>query len=88
MGGRGAKSGVSKGANNISFVPQKTTTVSEKLNGQMLSLSRGTITIKDEYGKTKGLVRADRVSEMAPRDKFTVDNIAKKKWSELDGTRT
>ena len=38
----------------------------------------GTITIKGENGKTSGLVRIDRVSDMSPRDKFEVKSAADK----------
>ena len=75
MGGRGSSSGAKGGgaSRSISFSPTRTTDISEKLNGKTLSLSRGTITIKGENGKTSGLVRMDRVSDMSPRDKFEVN---------------
>ena len=80
MGGRGSTSGAKGGgaSRSISFSPTRTTDISEKLNGKTLSLSRGTITIKGENGKTSGLVRMDRVSDMSPRDKFEVSAAAKK----------
>lgn len=80
MGGRGSSSGAKGGgaSRSISFSPTRTTDISEKLNGKTLSLSRGTITIKGENGKTSGLVRMDRVSDMAPRDKFEVKSAADK----------
>ena len=80
MGGRGSSSGAKGGgaSRSISFSPTRTTDISEKLNGKTLSLSRGTITIKGENGKTSGLVRLDRVSDMTPRDKFEVATTAKK----------
>ena len=80
MGGRGSSSGAKSGgaSRSISFSPTKTNDISEKLNGKTLLLSRGTITIKGENGKTSGLVRLDRVSDMKPRDKFEVSATAKK----------
>lgn len=80
MSGRGTSSGAKGGgaSRNISFSPKMTTDISKKLNGKTLSLARGTITIKGENGKTSGLVRMDRVSDMSPRDKFEVKSAAEK----------
>ena len=81
MGGRGAISGGARGNNNssVSFVPQRKDEITEKLNGKTLSLSANTITIKNNDGKTQGMVRnISRVSTSSPQDQMLMHQFSKK----------
>ena len=78
MGGRGATSASGKASGNISFKPQRTDEITERLSNKKLLLSANTITIKDENGKTAGMVRnISRINTLNSRDMMTLHQINK-----------
>lgn len=79
MGGRGASSGTAKGnSGSNSFAPKRTDDVTSKLSGKTLSLGANTVTIKDERGKTVGMVRnISRVSTASPQDQAMMHKFSR-----------
>ena len=84
-GGRGGKRGAAGGGGtettaDFVFTPQNNDEVSEKINqASEIKLSRSTITLKDENGKTMGMVRGmERFTEMSGSKQFDVNNQLKK----------
>lgn len=74
MGGRGASLG-----GLGSFSSSKRDDITDKLSGGTLSLSANTVTIKDENGKTQGMVRnISRVSTSNPQDQMMLHNFQRK----------
>ena len=77
MGGRGASSG-GIGGGGGSFSPQRKDEITVKLSGKRLSLSANTATIKDDYGKTAGMVRnISRVQMSDPRDSMMLHKFSR-----------
>ena len=75
---RGAAGGASDDGSG-SFAPKKSDDVTDKLSGKTLSLSSNTITIKDENGKTKGMLR--NITQITPsnsNDQMLMHNFKKK----------
>lgn len=78
MGGRGSSSGRgAKGggsAFSFTFQPSKQNEVSKKINSASeFNVSKSTITLKNESGKTMGMIRGiERLSEVNTRTEFEI----------------
>lgn len=70
------KSGGKGDSASVSFVPKNTDDITTKLSDKTLLLSRNTITIKNENGKTAGIVRdISRIDINNPRDQRLMHDI-------------
>lgn len=85
-----AKRKAQKKQNALTFTPSNSDEIAKKVsNAHNIKMSKATITLKDETGKTQGMIRGiTRFQDMPARDQFEVQRAIKSAGGLKEGVKS